>query len=71
MANFKNGPREYFYYFLESSRVDYYIAPLYEKQGNKVKAIENYTKSVDRWKNSDPGIQEIEDARKRLAVLHN
>ena len=35
VANCKNGPGEYFYYFLESSRVDYYVARLYEKQGNK------------------------------------
>jgi tetratricopeptide (TPR) repeat protein len=65
----KNGPGEYFYYFLESSRVDYYIARLYEKHGNNIKAIEYYTKSLERWKNADPGIPEIEDAKGKLAAL--
>jgi serine/threonine protein kinase/Tfp pilus assembly protein PilF len=69
LANSKQALNEYFYYFLESSRVDYYVAQLYEKQGNKVKAIEHYTKALERWKNADPGIPEVEDARKRLATL--
>jgi tetratricopeptide (TPR) repeat protein len=69
LANSKQAFGEIFYYFLEASRADYDVARLYEKQGNKVKAIEHYSKALARWKDADPGIPEVEDAKKRLAGL--
>ncbi len=48
----------------------YYLLGLaYEKSGWNNKAIENYEEFLDIWKDADPGIQEIEDARQRLTRL--
>jgi len=60
---------DYFYYFLESSRVDYYVAKVYEGQGNTPKTIEHYQKFLDLWKEADPGFPEVEDAKKKQAAL--
>jgi hypothetical protein len=42
---------------------------LYERKGWKGKAIEHYEKFLDFWKDAEPGIDEVEDAKKRLAGL--
>jgi len=47
----------------------YKLGKIHEQQGNKDKAIEHYEKFLDLWKDADPGIAEVEDARERLAVL--
>jgi len=47
----------------------YMLGMIYEQQGNRGKAAENYEKFLDLWKNADPGIAEVEDAKKRLAGL--
>ena len=47
----------------------YRLAKLYEKRDRSEKAMENYEKFLDLWKNADPGIAEVEDARERLAAL--
>jgi len=52
-------------------RLCYKLAQLYEQKGQNNKAIEHYEKFLDLWKDADPGIAEVEDARERLAGLKN
>jgi tetratricopeptide (TPR) repeat protein len=47
----------------------YMLGEIYEQLGNTAKAREHYEKFLDLWKDADPGIQEVEDARSRLAKL--
>jgi tetratricopeptide (TPR) repeat protein len=47
----------------------YRLAMLYEQKGWTGKAIEHYEKFLTLWKDADPGMAEVEDARKRLAGL--
>ena len=45
------------------------VAGLYEKKGDKAKAIEHYKKFLEIWKNADPDLPEPGLARARLAAL--
>ncbi|UCE40380.1 MAG: protein kinase [Candidatus Aminicenantes bacterium] len=49
----------------------YMLGKIFEEKGWKGKAIENYEKFLELWKDADPGFAEVEDARKRLAGLKN
>ncbi len=45
------------------------LGQVYEQLGKKKQARVNYRKFLDLWENADPGLSEVEDARKRLAGL--
>ena len=45
------------------------LGKIYEQQGDTAKAIENYDKFLHLWRDADPGILEVDDARKKLARL--
>jgi tetratricopeptide (TPR) repeat protein len=47
----------------------YHLGVAYEQSGWHDKAIEQYGEFLDIWKDADPGIEEVEDAIRRLAAL--
>jgi serine/threonine protein kinase/Tfp pilus assembly protein PilF len=50
-------------------RIHYRLAKVYEQNNQSEKAIERYTIFLELWKDADPGMAEVEDARKRVASL--
>jgi hypothetical protein len=45
------------------------LGKIYEQKGERDKARENCRKFLDLWKDADPGLPEVTDARQRLAGL--
>jgi len=50
-------------------KAHYLLAVAYEKSGWNKKAIEKYEEFLEIWKDADPGIPEVEDAKQRLKAL--
>ena len=55
---------------IEAVKAYYLLGLAYEKSGWNKKAIEKYEEFLDIWKNADPGIPEVADAKERLRKLH-
>ncbi|UCE41234.1 MAG: protein kinase [Candidatus Aminicenantes bacterium] len=49
----------------------YSLGKIFEQQGQKEKAVEYFQRFLDLWKNGDPEITEIEDAKIRLNALRS
>ena len=47
----------------------YMLGKIYEQQNDSAQAIEYYEKFLDLWKDADPGLPEVADARERVAAL--
>jgi serine/threonine protein kinase/Flp pilus assembly protein TadD len=47
----------------------YRVGLIAEKQGDKAAARRNYERFLEIWKDADPGLPEVEDAKKRLLAL--
>jgi len=54
---------------IKAVKAYYLLALAYEKSGWNNKAVEKYEEFLKIWKNADPGIKEIEDAKERLMKL--
>ncbi|MEJ2721736.1 MAG: tetratricopeptide repeat protein, partial [bacterium] len=54
---------------LVAGKAVYLLGTAYEKVGAAGKAAEQYRSILDRWKNADPEVDEVSEARERLARL--
>jgi len=51
------------------ARSIYTLGMIYEQKGQRKRALEYYERFLELWKDADPGIEEVQDARKRVDAL--
>jgi len=49
----------------------YMLGKIYQEKGSNEKAIEHYERFLDLWKDADPGIREVSEAKKQLTALRS
>ena len=49
----------------------YMLGKIHEQKGDKALAIENCERFLELWKDADPGLPEVGDAKKRLTSLQS
>jgi len=54
---------------IRAVKAHYFLGLAYEKSGWNKKAIEQYEEFLEIWKDADPGIPKVEDAKERLKKL--
>jgi hypothetical protein len=47
------------------------LGKIFQEKGMKEKTIEHYEKFLALWKDADPGIQEVSEAKRQLAALQS
>jgi len=47
----------------------YWLGKIYQQNRRKLEAVDNYQQFLDLWKSADPGLSEVEDAKKQIASL--
>jgi serine/threonine protein kinase/tetratricopeptide (TPR) repeat protein len=52
-----------------AAKAHYYLGMAYQELGRDSEAMQKYEEFLDIWKNADPGIKEMEDAKQRLEQL--
>jgi hypothetical protein len=51
------------------AKSSYMLGRIAEQTIDRVKSCENYQKFLNLWKDADPGLPEVADAKKRLVGL--
>jgi len=59
----------WFYWPIAAVKAHYWLGVAYEQQGEKEKAIKDYEKFLDIWREADTNLPVLSDAKQRLARL--